>query len=354
MTTDYPKIKITGQQAEGIVSELFGIKGAALSLPGELDFNFRIESKGKRYLLKVGRPDANYEYLEFQQAILQHVAESNREIVSPVPLPDLQGIYISETKDDSGNIRMVRLLTWVEGRLWSGVNPVNNRLLYSLGEEGGRLSLALQGFEHPLALRDFEWDVARAGWTAQYEHLFTGEKLEILQYFQKQFSSLQEPYSKLRKSVVHNDANDNNVVVSDDLIHPRVKAIIDYGDAIHTQIINDLAITIAYAVMGKPDPLSAAIPVVAGYHSQFPLLEEELSLLYVLVAMRLAISVTKSAINRLKEPDNEYLLISDAPAWELLKHWRNISREKAHFGFRHACGLSAHPRGEGIQELGCK
>ena len=343
MRGNYPKIKITSQQAESIVYELFGKKGMAHALPGELDFNFRIDSKGKKYLLKVGRPDANQEYLEFQQAILHHVAESNQEIISPVPLPDLHGNYISDIKDNSGNIRKVRLLTWVEGRVWSGVNPVSNNLLFSLGEEAGRLSLALQGFEHPLAHRGFEWDVARAGWISKYEHLFTGEKLEILQYFQEQFSSLQKPYGRLRKSVVHNDVNDNNVVVTDQLKDPGVRAIIDYGDAVHTQIINDLAITIAYAVLGFPDPLSAACQVVKGYHSQFPLLEKELTMLHVLVAMRLAISVTKSAINRQKEPDNEYLLISDAPAWKLLKLWRGISSDFAHCTFRLACGFSAHP-----------
>ncbi len=344
MSSTYQDIKISSTQAENIVSKFYGIEGAADLLPGELDFNFKIKTTDSVFLMKISRPDTDSSYLKFQQAILQYVTESKRDIVSPVPLPDLHGKYISDIKDESGNIRKVRLLTWVEGRLWSGVNPVKDSLLYSLGEETGRLSAALQGFEHPLALREFEWDVARAGWTAEYEHLFTEEKQEILQYFREQFSSLQEPYAKLRKSVVHNDANDNNVVVSDDLIHPKVSAIIDYGDAIHTQVINDLAVTIAYAVMGKPDPLSAAIHVVAGYHSQFPLLEEELDLLYVLVAMRLAISVTKSAINRKKEPDNEYLLISDAPAWELLKLWRNISREKAFFSFRHASGFSAHPR----------
>ncbi len=70
--------------------------------------------------------------------------------------------------------------------------------------------------------------------------------------------------------MVHNDANDNNVVVSEDLEAPCVRAIIDYGDAVHTQIINDLAVTLAYAVMGFPDPLSAATPVIKGYHSLFP------------------------------------------------------------------------------------
>ena len=58
-------------------------------------------------------------------------------------------------------------------------------------------------------------------------------------------------YTKLRKSVVHNDANDNNIIVTESLTSPKVKAIIDYGDAIYTQTINDVAITCAYAIM-KP------------------------------------------------------------------------------------------------------
>ena len=343
MNTSYPEIKISSSQATDITLKLYGLKGTALSLPGEVDFNFKIESEKGRFLLKVSRPDADLEYLGFQQEILQHVAESDPEITSPVPIPDFQGNYISETKDESGNIRMVRLLTWMEGRLWSGVNPVNNNLLFSLGEEAGRLSKALHGFEHSLALRDFEWDVARAGWTGDYEHLFSGEKLLILRYFHEQFEGIQKHYDALRKSVVHNDANDNNVVVTEDLANPTVRAIIDYGDAIHTQVINDLAITIAYAVMGFPDPLSAALPVVEGYHNLFPLMEEELEMLYILVAMRLSISVTKSAINREKEPDNQYLLISEAPAWEVFKKWRMISRDFACYSFRKACGFSAHP-----------
>ncbi|MDF1573931.1 MAG: aminotransferase class III-fold pyridoxal phosphate-dependent enzyme [Bacteroidales bacterium] len=344
MITDYPKVKITRKQAEFLSEELFGIQGVAMALPGEIDFNFRIESPDQSYLLKVARPGTEQDYLEFQQAILQHVARSPAEIISPVPLPNLRGNFISEIKDKSGNIRKVRLLTWVKGRLWSGVNPVNDKLLFSLGEEAGRLTRALQGFEHPLAERDFEWDLAQSGWTGKYEHLFSGEKLEILRYFREKFNGIQASYMEFRKSVVHNDANDNNVVVSEDLADPKVRAIIDFGDAIHTQIINDVAVTIAYAVMGKPDPLGAAIALVKGYHKHFPLLEEELEVLYVLVAMRLVLSVSKSAINREMEPDNQYLLISEAPAWELLRKWKSLSPGFAHYGFRQSCGFSAHPQ----------
>ena len=303
--TSYPKVLITKEQARRIAEELYGISGKVFALPGEIDFNFRIASENKCYLLKVGRPDASQDYLAFQQDILLHVAGSESGIISPFPVPDLQGRYISETKDKAGNIRKVRLLNWVDGRLWSGVNPVGEGLLYSLGEEAGRLTSAMQGFKHPLAERDFEWDVAQAGWIREFLDLHSKEGQEILGYFLEQYEALQKPYAGLRKSVVHNDANDNNVVVSRDLKDPRVRAIIDYGDAIHTQVINDLAVTIAYAVMGFPDPLNAALPVVKGYHSQFPLEAKELELLYVLVAMRLAISVSKSAINQEKEPDNK-------------------------------------------------
>ncbi len=343
-------MKISNDRGAAIAFQLYGIEGKAVSLPGEVDLNFRIEGASESYLLKISPPEADTAILEFQQAILQHVAHSDPDIISPVPLPDLQGSFISETRDDAGNIRQVRLLTWIKGRLWAGVNPVSDKLLHSLGQEAGRLTLALQGFEHPQANRSYEWDVAQAKWTREYEHLFSGEKLEILSYFNDQFDRFQEAYAALRKSVVHSDVNDYNIVVNDDLPDPKVRAVIDYGDAIHTQIINDLATTIAYAVMGKPDPLGAAHPVVEGYHSSFPLLEEELELLYVLVAMKLVISVCKSAINRQKEPDNAYLLISEAPAWELLLKWRKVSRDLAHYSFRHACGFSAHPSEQAFKD----
>ncbi|MCJ7465304.1 MAG: aminotransferase class III-fold pyridoxal phosphate-dependent enzyme, partial [Maribacter sp.] len=65
--------------------------------------------------------------------------------------------------------------------------------------------------------------------------------------------------------------------------------------------------------------------------------------LYIAIAMRLVISVTKSAINRSKEPDNHYLLVSEKPAWEVLVKWRSINAAFAHYSFRRACGLKAHP-----------
>ena len=343
MSTHYKAVQITTDQAGQIAQKLYRIKATAIALPGEVDFNFRLKAEQKSYILKVSRPGADLEYIDFQQKILQHVAKNADGIESPTVLPNKNGAYLSEFTDKSGNLRKVRLLSWTEGRLWSQVNPQTHALLFNLGSENAKVTSALTNFKHQLAHRNFEWDTAQAIWTTDYLHLFNEQQKVIISYFQQGFTEKQALYATLRKAVVHNDANDYNVVVSEDLQNPTVKSIIDYGDAVYTQTINDLAITIAYAIMHKPDPLNAALQVISGYHSIFALQPKELEMLYNLVAMRLVISLTKSAINKQKEPENEYLLISEKPAWELLEKWYSINENLAYYSFRKVCGYPAQP-----------
>lgn len=352
---NYQAIKITSSQAENILWELFNIKGTAIPLPGEVDFNFRIKIEDEEgYILKVSRPEEDKNYLDFQQKLLQYVEHNGTDLIAPKIIKDKYGNTISEIKDDDGHIRNVRLLTWVSGRVWSSVNPQLDSLRFSLGKQCGLLAKALQGFDHQEAHRTFVWDVAQSLWTKEHIALFSAEEKEILSVFQNRFEAAQKEYTKLRKAVVHNDANDNNVIVSQDVLNPEVKAAIDYGDAIHTQIINDVAITCAYAIMHHNNPLEAALPILKGYHSTFPLQEQELSHLYIAIAMRLVISVTKSAINKIKEPDNEYLLISEKPAWEVLKKWSLIHPEYATCSFRQICGYTAHPKQQTFEKWALK
>ena len=344
---NYSNLKISIEQAQEILFELFNIKGIASELPGEVDFNFRIKIENEEgYILKISRPDEDNNYLDFQQNLLQYVEKNGQHLIAPKVIKDKEGNSISYITDSSGNKRNVRLLSWVSGRVWSSVNPQLEQLRFSLGEECGKLTQALQGFAHQEASREFVWDVAQSLWTKEHINLFTAEDKARIVFFQELFESNFGEYSKLRKSVVHNDANDNNVIVSSALVNPKVKAAIDYGDAIHTQIINDVAIAAAYAIMNHNDVLEAALPIVSGYNSTFQLQEEELTHLYSAIAMRLVISVTKSAINKIEEPDNEYLLISEKPAWEVLRKWQEISPDFAEYSFRQACGFTPHPNEE--------
>ncbi len=343
MQADYLSIKIEKAQAAEIARNLYRIEGKIIPLPGEFDFNFKIKSENESYILKISRPDVDLGYVEFQQELLKYITQSKLAVHSPKVLPDMNGTFISKITDTSGNTRIVRMLSWVNGRLWSSVNPQKEELLYSLGKQAGIMTKALQGFDHSVAHRDFEWDIAQADWTYNHVHLFKEEQRRIIKTIQQRFIKIQDQYQTLRKSVVHNDANDNNVIVTDDLIQPKVKAIIDFGDAIYTQSINDLAITVAYAVMNKPDVLRASLPVIKGYHKQFSFMEEELDMLSTLVAMRLVITVTKSAINKQKEPENKYLLISEKCAWDTLEKWMWANEKLACFSFRETCGFIPHP-----------
>ncbi|PID69903.1 MAG: peptidase M23 [Flavobacteriales bacterium] len=341
---DFTIIKIKSNRAADIARQFYGIEGSIEPLPGELDFNFKITTdKNRTFILKVSRPDEKPDYLNFQQELLLHLEQKNCGLIVPKVIKNKEDKYISTFKDKAGNKRYVRLITYIPGRLYSDINPKCDLLKYSLGEQCGSIALTLKDFDHPCAYRTFEWDIAQSLWTEKHLSLFPDDKREIIEYFQGLFKANNKSYGNLRKGLVHNDANDYNVIVDDNLISPKVRAIIDYGDAIYTQIINDLAVACAYAIMNQNNPLASALPIVKGFHNVVNLMPEELEHLYTAIAMRLVISVTKSAMNKILEQDNEYLQVSEKPAWDVLYKWKEILPHFALYSFRAACGFTPHP-----------
>lgn len=343
---------ISPEQVEKIVFDVYQIQGTAYALPGEIDLNFRIHTTGQTgFIFKIFHPKNAEERIDFTQKLLEQLHKNSEKSVLPKIIPKKNNAVTSVLTAVFGEERETQLITWIPGRLWSEVNPKLENLYHSLGEKCGDLTKALQGFDHPLAHSDFVWDIAKSLWTKGFLHLFSAEEKELITYFQKKFENRIPSYTELRKSVVHHDANDNNILVGHELINPPVIAIIDFGDTIRTQIINDVAIACAYAIMKTNDPLEAALPLVKGYHATFALEEAELVHLYNAIAMRLVISVTKSAMNKISEPNNTYLSISEKPAWELLKKWKDISEDFAHFSFRKTCGFRAHPKEENFTNV---
>ncbi|GAB1307906.1 aminotransferase class III-fold pyridoxal phosphate-dependent enzyme [Urechidicola sp. KH5] len=340
---NYKNIKISLQEASEILEKLYQISGEISELPGELDFNFKVKvSKTESYVLKISRPDSDLNALDFQSSLLTSIQDTT-EIITPQIIENTKQESISIYTDKSGCRRYVRLLSWIDGRIYVDVNPQTDDLRLQLGTYCGNLTNSLQHFKHQNANYKFDWDIAQSLWTKKHIQLFNQEEQEIIIYFQNQFEKQLKSYNLLRKQVVHNDTNYDNIVVSMDLIQPKIKSVIDFGDAIYTQTINDLAIVCAYAIVNLEDPLSASVSIIKGYHSKFNLQEKELEHLYTCIGMRLIISVTKAAINKQKEPDNIYLQRSDASAWELLLKWKNISSELALYHFRAACNYNPHP-----------
>jgi len=79
----------------------------------------------------------------------------------------------------------------------------------------------------------------------------------------------------------------------------------------------------AYAMMssyGKNDKaLSAAAAILRGFHSVYPLTDDERKHLRLLMASRLSCSATLGAYSYQQNPENEYLLLHAEPAWKNLE-----------------------------------
>jgi 4-aminobutyrate aminotransferase-like enzyme/Ser/Thr protein kinase RdoA (MazF antagonist) len=320
----------------------FGLTGDISSLPGELDFNFCVTTdSGEKYILKIANENEQLENLQLQNAVITHLADSKSSLQTSKVCKSISGEKILRISMQGIGERFVRVLTWINGRVFADVNPHSPLLLNRLGEMCGNLCAALQHFDHPAAHRFMKWDPSQAAWIKPHLSKFSGSQKEIVCYFYSLFESDVVPHFEiLRKSVNYNDANDYNVLVNHDVNDPAVPGVIDFGDVVYTHTINELAIAIAYAVMKKPNPMEAACHIIHGFNSKFELTDIELKVLFPLVAVRLIISVVCSELNRLEHPENGYLQISDQPAWDLLLKWKIISPAFAYYSFRNACGLT--------------
>jgi 4-aminobutyrate aminotransferase-like enzyme/Ser/Thr protein kinase RdoA (MazF antagonist) len=339
-------------QITELALSLYSLTATATPLDGEYDTNMRLTTPdGEQYLLKIARAGEERSLLEMQNALLNHLAERVPDLPMQRVLPAPNGDLISEISDAAGEQRYVRLLSYVPGRLLVHTRPHTPALLESLGRTLARIDLALADFDHPAAHRILHWDLARSSWI--------GEKLgaindparrAVVQRHLERFEAEVLPQlGDLPHSVIHGDANDYNVLVAGTGYDARVTSLIDVGDCVWSATVCDLAIALAYAVLDKPDPLTSAAHVVRGYHAVHPLSEAEIALLYPLMLTRLAASVTNSAHRKLSEPDNAYLLVSEAPAWAALKRCEAIHPRLAHYTLRHACGLPAVPHGPALE-----
>ncbi len=341
-------------EAVHLAREHYHLAAAAHPLPSERDQNFHLTTgDGQEFVLKIANTAEPPELLDLQNKALEHLAAHAPALALSRVCAAANGQTIIPITGANGETHRMRLLTYIPGQLWAQVNPHPPELLASLGQVLAVIDRALQDFDHPAAGRSLKWDLPHAAWIRDYlPYLGNPARRAMVEEFLSRFESDVLPVlPTLHRSVIYNDANDYNILVSqDDPRRRRVIGVIDFGDITRTQTICELAIAAAYALMDKPDPLSAAAHIVSGYHETLPLTEAELAVLFPLIGIRLCITVTNAAYQRHIEPDNAYLTISERPAWELLEKLADIPPQLAHYTFRHACGLPACPQTPALVE----
>ena len=177
--------------------------------------------------------------LEAENEAMSLLSIPSVRIESPRPIPSVNGEFITHL-DDHGQEFPVRLLSYVEGTLMSQVQ-LDAQGRRSLGRLLGSIDTALSTHAHPATHRDFYWDLQHGpSVVVQYiEAVDNPGQRSLLNYFLDGYETHVAPaLSMLRRSVVHHDANDNNVIVRESDGSHEVVGIIDFGDMVEDSVTN--------------------------------------------------------------------------------------------------------------------
>ncbi|HEY6285268.1 MAG TPA: phosphotransferase, partial [Ktedonobacteraceae bacterium] len=342
----------TVEEASRIAYEAYGLRTEVYLLPGERDSNFRLNTiTGQEFVLKIAPAVEQRDELDLQNKALEHLAAHDLSMSLPRVRITTRGEAITTIVSAEGMKHFVRLLTFVPGKVLAETRPHTPELLYSLGSMMGNMDCALQDFTHAAAHRKLKWDLQHTHWIRDYvQYIDKPERRAIVERFLAQFETQALPLlPKLRMGIIHNDANDYNVLIDDTGEGARrVASVLDFGDMVYTYTVCELAIACAYAMLSKSDPITAAAYVVSGYYKAFPLSKSEIEALYPLICARLCISVVNSAYQQKVEPQNDYLMISEQPAWSLLEQLVDVHPRLAHYTFRNACQLTPCPNSNAV------
>lgn len=345
--------------AVSIAREHFGIVGTASELPSERDQNFKIETAEGRFVLKAANPQTDAAMVELETAAIQ-IADAIGSFESPRLIRTLANAAMVKLRDPQGQDCWVRLITFLQGQTLASLTSLPQNTCFEFGAALAQLDLGLQNLNHVAAARrDLKWDLNKGPQqvrkTIEQDLPLSsdvGASRELLVHFLSVFEAVESRIADLPCGVIHNDANDHNVLVhSSDEIHDfALVGLIDFGDMMLTTQVNELAIAGAYLLL-RADWQARILELIRGYHSKRPLSENELSVLFPLMTMRLCQSVCIAADQRRQCPDNKYLSVTEKPAWSALQHLAKFSPASIHQSLSDACFGEHQPKVESLHPI---
>ena len=331
------------EQINQLLSQHYQLAGKLKPLVSYCDQNARLTTQSnQQFIVKITNSDEPLIELQMQNAMMAHL--TTKEAAVPYALKNLDGQSITELSAPGGKTSYLRVLSYLPGSFYADAKPEthNPQFWHNLGEFMGGLNVALADFDHGGAYRYLEWDLAQGYRVCMSKkHLLNGAQLTLVEHFLDLYKTQTLPLlGDLPQGVIHNDANDYNLLIDDKDKPSAITGVIDFGDVVHSHIINELAITAAYALMGQDDPIETLKHLVAGYHQVKPLLDGEIEVLLNLIGLRLCVSVCNSTLAYQQQPDNDYLLVSAKPAWTLLGKLSKLNGFAVSCQLRQACGLT--------------
>ncbi len=307
----------------------FGLTGELTPLVAYQDFNYRLVTTAtEKYIVKISSDPEELEFVHAQCQVFNSLSGQ-----SPCkPIADKFGNQVIDIKLDACLLPL-RVFPFIEGKFLAEMTP-DLSFYKDLGAELALVYNDLQDLNEPrLKVQTHEWDLARFQDYKDRIRLISDPEIRRLTgyFFMKHREEITPIYHLLPKGIIHGDPNDWNLII-EAIDHPsehsrngtsekihKLKGLIDFGDMVYTARIHELAIALAYALMGKNNKMDIAAILVKSYHETAPLTKLEISKLYFLIAARLCTTIVHAAYKSLDQPDSEYHQVSTNPAQILLK-----------------------------------
>lgn len=314
------KPRLGEPDVEGVLRAAWGISGRVHELASERDQNWLVYLSGEpRYVVKIANSLEHPGLVDFQQQMMARGAEAGVPCPRVVPAAGDRGLIESHG-------HRIWMITFLSGTTLAHAPPADRSLLRELGRTLGALAQACVGFDHPAAHRAMQWDPRRSGSTMrEYRHdIHQPQRRAVVDAILCTYEHRVLPQlNQLPHAVIHNDANDHNVLTQGD----EICGLIDFGDAVYSPIVNEVAVAATYAMLDRECPWKVSDAIVNGFTERWPLSDPELALLPDLIRTRLATSVSIAAHQSARDPDNAYLSVSQDPAWRLLDRLVDHTKE---------------------------
>jgi Ser/Thr protein kinase RdoA (MazF antagonist) len=192
-------------------------------------------------------------------------------------------------RSEDGSEACLRVVTWLSGKLLSDVD-VTREIAARFGKRLAELDIALKDFSHAGETQSLLWDSQRAGeLRGLLGYVNDRAAKDSVENVLDDFDSRVKPVLlELPQQVIHNDANDGNILLNG---RDEISGIIDFGDMMKAPRVVDLATAASY-LRTDGDPLELIEPFVAAYRQKNALLEAELDVLFDLIRTRLSTTLT--------------------------------------------------------------
>ncbi|MFC9359214.1 aminotransferase class III-fold pyridoxal phosphate-dependent enzyme [Rhodococcus sp. NPDC057014] len=266
-----------------------GLDRASIArVPGETDANFVFATGTSRYVLKVSFA-ADLQTIARQQCVLQFLEATAPECAVPRVVRTASG-HDHLVMKIAGVDVIVRILTWLRGRPLGTEPDPSPELLDDIGAAAGAIADALARFEPAAEVHrpvpGQYWDLdAGCDVVAVHRERLPGLADMLTAVLDRVVPALAAA-APLPVSLVHNDLNVFNVLVSTTGARTRVSGVIDFGDMIVTSRVNDLAILISSVCRSGDRLVEKAARVTAAYHARCALTESEIDVVFPLVLLR--------------------------------------------------------------------